>query len=66
MTEHRMPRWLAWAREIQALSQTGLTFNQNHYDRQRYQRLAEIAAEMVASETELTPESLFDIFLSLF
>jgi ADP-ribose pyrophosphatase YjhB (NUDIX family) len=48
-----MPRWLQWAREIQALGQTGLTYSQSDYDIQRYGRLLEIAAEIVQSHTEL-------------
>lgn len=44
-------QWLMWARELQALAQTGLTYTQDVYDRQRYERLREIAAEIVASHT---------------
>ncbi len=53
MTETNLPRWLDWAREIQALSQSGLTFTQNEYERERYRRLSEIAAEIAASYTQL-------------
>ncbi|MCS6907673.1 MAG: NUDIX hydrolase N-terminal domain-containing protein [Anaerolineales bacterium] len=42
-------RWLEWARQIQAIAQTGLHYSANEYDRQRYERLLEIAAE-IASE----------------
>ncbi len=45
------PKWLAWAREIQALSQTGLAFNEPGYDTDRYVRFTEIAAEIVAQQT---------------
>jgi 8-oxo-dGTP pyrophosphatase MutT (NUDIX family) len=55
-----VPRWLAWAREIQALSQTGLTYSENDFDTQRYQRLSEIAAEMVSSYTHLEKQSLLE------
>jgi len=52
-------KWLDWAREIQALTQTGLTFSQIEYDIMRYRRLEEIAAEIVSSHTALpTPEIL--------
>jgi ADP-ribose pyrophosphatase YjhB (NUDIX family) len=52
-------KWLDWAREIQALTQTGLTFSQIEYDIMRYHRLEEIAAEIVAAYTTLpTPEIL--------
>jgi len=58
MIESISPRWLEWAREIQALSQSGLTFTQNEYEIERYQRLSEIAAEIVANCTE-TPKELW-------
>jgi ADP-ribose pyrophosphatase YjhB (NUDIX family) len=61
MTANNVPQWLAWARELQALSQTGLTYSQNEYDRERYQRLGEIAAEIVQDHTGLPPaETLAD------
>jgi len=53
MSQFEPPRWLAWAREIQALSQTGLTFSSNEYERERYQRLAGIAAEIVEEQAGL-------------
>lgn len=60
-----MPRWLQWAREIQALSQTGLAYSETNYNAQRYRCLAEIAAEMVQSHTALAKE-LKDSDLALF
>ena len=56
------PKWLEWAREIQALGQIGLTYTQNEFDIQRYKRLTEIAAEIVASQTELSKESVLENF----
>ncbi len=49
-----VPQWLIWAREIQALTQTGLTFCQNEYDIKRYRRLQEIAAEVVSAHSTLS------------
>jgi ADP-ribose pyrophosphatase YjhB (NUDIX family) len=63
MTETNLPPWLAWAREIQSLSQTGLTYSDNEHNTQRYQRLMEIAAEMVQSHTGLPKEPLLQNFL---
>ena len=54
--------WLEWAREIQALSQTGLTYSENEYNTLRYQRLMEIAAEIVQSHTRLLKEPLLQNF----
>jgi ADP-ribose pyrophosphatase YjhB (NUDIX family) len=63
MTGRPSPQWLAWAREIQALCQTGLAFTKGPYDLQRYKRLMEIAAEIVAAHTNLAPDSLCESFL---
>jgi ADP-ribose pyrophosphatase YjhB (NUDIX family) len=48
-----LPQWLRWAREIQALAQTGLHYARNSFERERAQRLLEIAAEMVAEHSEM-------------
>jgi len=58
-----MPQWLVWAREIQALAQTGLAFSEGDYDRQRYQRLSAIAAEITAMHSSLGKEDLERSFL---
>ena len=56
-------QWLAWARELQAISQTGLTFTANDYDRGRYRRLAEIAAEIGEKHAGLPVEPTVENFL---
>lgn len=57
------PHWLKWAREIQALCQTGITYSDNDYNTQRYQRLMEIAAEIVESHTGLLKADVLHNFL---
>ena len=57
-----MEKWLKWAIEIQSLSQIGLTYTKDVYDRERYQRLREISAEMLAKKTELSIEKVKDLF----
>ena len=57
-----MEKWLKWAIEIQSLSQIGLTYTKNVYDRERYERLREISAEMLAKKTELSIEKVKDLF----
>ena len=42
------PQWLRIARELRALAQTGLTFSTDGFDRQRYGRIRELAASMLA------------------
>lgn len=51
-------KWLDWAREIQALAQASLHFAQNHFEKERAQRLIDLAAEIVAEHGQLTlPEA---------
>jgi ADP-ribose pyrophosphatase YjhB (NUDIX family) len=56
------PRWLEWAREIQALAQTGSHYAENEYQLQRYQRLIEIAAEIVSEYSDLEYPSVLEVF----
>jgi len=42
------PKWLVWAREIQATAQTGLAYTNDVYDQQRYKRLRELSADIMA------------------
>jgi len=56
------PKWLAWAREIQAIAQTGLAFSPALYDRERYERLRTIAAEMLAGPSGADPAFVENLF----
>lgn len=52
-------KWLSWAREMQAMSQTGLAYSRSVYDTEKYARFMEIAAEITALATALpTPQVL--------
>ncbi len=48
----KVPRILEWAREIQALSQTGLHFAHDDYQRERCRRLMDVAAEMISENSD--------------
>ncbi len=63
MNPEILPRWIAWAREIQSLSQTGLAFSKGTYDIQRYTRMTEIAAEITESQTGIPAEVLLENFM---
>ena len=45
------PQWLTIAREVRAIAQTGLTFTADGFDHQRYRRLQELAALLLAQGT---------------
>jgi len=47
------PQWLAWARRLQAIAQSGLTYCQDKFDLQRYHEIRAIAAEIMASGAAL-------------
>lgn len=56
------PRWLQWAREIQAIAQSGSHYAENDYQRERFQRLSQIAAEIISEHTTLSYPTLADAF----
>jgi ADP-ribose pyrophosphatase YjhB (NUDIX family) len=43
------PAWLRWSRELQAIAQNGLTYSENHFDRERYQQILAVAADIAKS-----------------
>lgn len=59
------PRWLEWAREIQALAQSGNQYALNEFQHQRYNRLIEIAAEIVSEHTSLEYAQVLVAYRSL-
>ncbi|MGB8983767.1 MAG: NUDIX hydrolase [Anaerolineales bacterium] len=59
---HQTSKWLDWAREIFSLSQSGLTYSENPYDVERYRRLQEITAEMIANQSAIAKESALASF----
>ena len=42
-------KWLDWAKELQDLSQCALEFCEDKYDIQRFKRIREISAQMLAA-----------------
>jgi ADP-ribose pyrophosphatase YjhB (NUDIX family) len=62
MPEDSIPQWLKWARELQALGQTGLNYSKSHHDTLIFQRLSEIAAEIMQCKTELQKEDILRVF----
>jgi ADP-ribose pyrophosphatase YjhB (NUDIX family) len=42
------PEWLMWAKRLQAVAQTGLTYAKDPFDIERYESIRSVAAEMMA------------------
>ncbi len=56
-------KWLDWAREIQAISQTGYHYAENDFQRQRNRRLSEIAAEIIHHHSNLGVAEIKETFV---
>ena len=54
--------WLKWAIEIQSISQCGLTYTKDVYDKERYEQLRNIAAEMLSYKTEIPVDKIKNLF----
>ena len=62
MGNNLTPQWLLWAREIQALAQTSRFYTADEFQRQRYARLMEIAAEIVSTYANLPQEAVLQAY----
>lgn len=56
--------WLNWARRIQSMAQSGLTYSTNPYDLERYHELLALAAEITAAGSGLEKEAVRGLFAS--
>jgi ADP-ribose pyrophosphatase YjhB (NUDIX family) len=56
------PDWLVWAREIQAIAQTGLAFSPNAYDKERFEALLRLSVRIMAHHTDADPAAIQRLF----
>lgn len=64
MSSERSLKWLEWAKELQFLAQAGQTYTKDDFDRERFVRIREIAAEMVSMQSDLPLSKVRDLFCS--
>ena len=55
-------RWLEWGKQLQAIAQNGLTYTDGVFDRERYKALQAIAAEILATYSNVEPSYVLDLF----
>lgn len=55
-------KWVEWSQRIQAICQTGLTYANSEFDKERYKQLRDLAAEIVTSYSNHTYEEIIDYF----
>ncbi len=56
------PPWLDWSRKLQAIAQNGLLFTENPYDRERYESIRRIAAQIMSAGSGEPLETVSGIF----
>ena len=55
---------LEWAKELQSIAQAGLFYGRDVFDRERYQRIREIAARMLSMRADLPMAKVVEVFCS--
>jgi ADP-ribose pyrophosphatase YjhB (NUDIX family) len=56
------PQWIRWGRELQAIAQTGLHFAQSEYDRERYEQILKLSAEIFEQYSGADSEKILNLF----
>ncbi|MFI3243155.1 MAG: NUDIX hydrolase [Akkermansia sp.] len=54
--------WLQWAIELQSIAQIGLSYSKDVFDAERYERIREIAAEIIALQSDIPVEKVQHLF----
>ncbi|MFC5222742.1 NUDIX hydrolase N-terminal domain-containing protein [Bifidobacterium leontopitheci] len=54
--------WVDWIVELQSLAQAGLTYGTGRFDLERYERIRQISAEMMARIADMPPEKVAGLF----
>ena len=57
-----MSKWTELAVRIQSIAQAGLAYTEGPYDRERYEELRDISAEMLACEIDIPVEKIKQVF----
>lgn len=55
-------QWIDLIVELQSLAQAGLTYGKDVYDKERYERIRDISAEMMADISDMPPEKVKGLF----
>ncbi|MBN1428590.1 MAG: NUDIX hydrolase [Anaerolineae bacterium] len=55
-------KWIDWFQRLQAIAHNGLTYAENHYDIERYEKIRDLAIEMASANTGATPRKINDLF----
>lgn len=57
-------KWLEWAKQIQAIAQTGLTYTKDIYDIERYEYLRQLSIDILSNYTTINDKKIKLTFAS--
>lgn len=55
-------KWLEWAKQIQAISQTGLAYSKDMYDIERFEMLRKLSVEIMNEYTDAGEDKITELF----
>lgn len=55
-------KWIDFAIRLQSIAQAGLQYGKDKYDKERYEEIRSIAAEMISVKTDISVERVYDLF----
>jgi len=55
-------KWLKWATELQSIAQAGLTFGENQYDLDRYQKIRDLSIEIIHQYSDIDHSIVKNLF----
>ncbi len=55
-------KWFDFAMRIQSIAQAGLQYGKDKFDKERYEELRRISAEMLSVKTDVSVEKITDLF----
>ncbi len=61
-TNDTQEKWIQWVKDLQAVAQAGLYYGGTDFDKERYQQIRDIAAEMMVDITEMPIDKVKDLF----
>ncbi|MCM3163419.1 NUDIX hydrolase [Metabacillus litoralis] len=56
------PKWLEWAKQLQAISQAGLTYSKDIYDLERFELIRKLSIEILSQHTDVDQEMIKHLF----
>lgn len=56
------PKWLEWAKQLQAISQAGLAYSKDVYDLERFELIRDLSTEILEQYTEVDKTLIKDLF----